>query len=118
MSAHVEPRTPESYMPAAPKVCCEHWCGQGEDGWPECCLCSDNPCDSVTVEKALDHGSYDRWQGQRDGIFLARQALSDEIAEAVPDIDPVWHTPEDAALVDGLSAAYTIVRGDVDEPPF
>ena len=110
---------PEQHLPHSPRVCHDHWSGFGEDGWAECCLCGDNPCEAVTVADAVRHGEYRYWRGQLDGVFLARSVLSDAIAAAAPPDRPTGVSDEvyDAA-VEAFHAAWVIVRGDVDEPPF
>jgi hypothetical protein len=101
---------PEFYCYPAPKVCHEHWSGQGGDGWAECCMCSANPCDDVAIPVAIEHGKLDHWRGRLDGVFLARSCLSNAI-RALPQKD----RPE---ATDALDAAWTLVRGSVDDPPF
>lgn len=113
------PTTPEGYCFPAPQVCCEHWSGHGEDGWPECCLCSASPCATATIQTAIEHGKYDYWRGRLAGVYLARQVLSDAIGSAAPADRPL--DPPDAAYdaaVDSFHTAWVIVRGDIDEPPF
>lgn len=115
-----ETRTePEQYCYPAPKVCCEHWSGHGEDGWQECCICSANPCDSVTIAKAIEHGAREHWRGRLDGVFLARSVLSDAISAVAPADRPL--EPPDVAYtaaVEAFHTAWVIVRGGIDEPPF
>lgn len=110
---------PEQFCYPMPKVCCEHWSGWGENGSPECCLCSANPCDKATLQGALEHSKLDHWRGRLDGVFLARQVLSDAIGAAAPADRPL-DRPDAVydAAVDAFHVAWTIVRGDVDEPPF
>lgn len=70
-------------------------------------MCQQNPCGHVTVLKALEHGDFDRWQGQYHGVWVARDAISEAIAEAAPDSGSAE-----------FGACYVIARGDIDEPPF
>lgn len=55
---------PSSSLPV--RACHEHGTYHGNDSWDaECCICCDNPCGSVDVERMRLHRRWDQEQTDR-----------------------------------------------------
>ena len=97
-------------------LCHEHGVWTHDDsGDVECCLCSSNPCDGVDLQMAVEHARIDYWRGQRDGIFLARQILSEAMVAHAPEPNPSSVT---RPLRRTAPTYAPREGGNIDEPPF